>query len=75
MSLPPIKDATLITSSFGGGWMVPKSELARVSLAEYFGGDPEFFHPIQQEGWLVEPTEIEFLAEHCKEQGLRVAVD
>jgi hypothetical protein len=68
-------DALLTTSSFGGGWIIPKTEAAHGPLANFFGGPASFQMPMGEDGWLVEPYMIEDLAEHAKDAGIIIRLD
>lgn len=63
-------DARLILSSFGGGWVVPLTDEATPVLESFFGGPASLQGPIDEYGWLVEPHELEFLAEHVNDAGI-----
>lgn len=65
-------DARLILSSFGGGWIVPVTPEATPALESFFGGPASYQQPIDEDGWLVEPQELEFLAEHVNDAGIVV---
>lgn len=67
-------DARLYISSFGGGWVVPVTEESKPVLASFFGGPASFQQPIGEDGWLIEPHELEFLKEHVDEAGITVRV-
>lgn len=63
MSRQP-RDVEFTRSDFGGGWIVPNSARARERLAEYFNEPPSEIAPIGgAKGWIVEPWQIEELAE------------
>jgi hypothetical protein len=66
-------DGLLITSSFGGGWVVPKTDAGRESLSSFFGGPASELMPLEgDEGWIIEPHELEFLKEHADDTGITV---
>lgn len=53
-------DFKLITSSFGGGWLVPLTDDARQAYTEAFDAQPEPLVAIGgQEGWIIEPYELD----------------
>ena len=68
-------DALLITSSFGGGWIVPKTEAAVPVLESFFGGPASLQKPIDEDGWLVEPYMIEDLADHAKDADIIIRLE
>jgi hypothetical protein len=67
-------DARLYTSSFGGGWVVPVTPQATPVLESFFGGPASFWPAIGEDGWIIEPFEVELLAEHVKDADITVRV-
>lgn len=55
--------AEFIVSSFGGGWLIPKTEKAQEVFIPFFGEPPAELAPLNGVvGWIVEPWQIEPLA-------------
>lgn len=69
MSAQPI-DATFTPSSFGGGWIVPKSGQALAALVDYYGEEPGPLAPIGQTGFIVEPPDVADVAGYMNRHNL-----
>lgn len=64
-------DATFIPCrTFGGGWMIAHSSRAEMLFDALTGERATFQAPINQEGWLVEPSQVEDVAHYSRAHGL-----
>lgn len=64
-------DATFTPSSFGGGWIVPKSPKALRSLVEFYGDEPGKLWPIGGAvGFIVEPADVADVAGYLNRRNL-----
>ena len=71
----PTPDLILTASSFGGGWVQPfTADGEAICLAALDFGGGLYEAPLWPQGHIVEPYEIEGLAETCREYGAIVEV-
>ena len=73
MSAAP--DAEFTRSSFGGGWIVPKTQDAEAELSYLIGERP---YPLvalgNASGWIVEPYEAADIVTHMRDAGYEVTL-
>lgn len=61
--------------AFGGGWIVPQSDRALMLLEGLTGEPPAFLEPIQRDGYILEPNELEDVAHYARAHGLTVQLE
>lgn len=67
----PCIDATFTPSSFGGGWIVPKSRPALRALVEFYGDEPAELMPLGgASGFIVEPADVADVAGYLNRRNL-----
>ena len=69
-----IADIHIHSSSFGGGWAFAQTAKGREALEDkFFGEEAAPLAPFGgDEGWIIEPHDVEDLCSFVKEEGLTI---
>lgn len=63
--------AEAISSTFGGGWIIPLTPAGSMALADFFDEEPAELAPLGgRAGYIVEPYQTGDLAEHLRAAGV-----
>ncbi len=66
-------DLKFISSSFGGGWLVPLSDDAREAYTNGFAETPSPIASIGgQEGWIIEPQDLATVLQDIRADGFEL---
>lgn len=69
-------DATFIPChTFGGGWIIPQSDRARMLLLSLTGEEADFIEPVGLVGHIVEPSELEDVVHYARAHGLTIQLE
>ncbi len=61
--------------TFGGGWVVPQSDRAKMLLLSLTGEEVGYIEPIGRVGHIVEPSELEDVVHYARAHGLTIQLE
>lgn len=58
--------------AFGGGWAVPRTMAGTLAAAEHFGESAYWLYPVGEQGFIVEPQDVEDTVLGLRDMGVTV---
>lgn len=67
-------DVQFIKSSFGGGWLVPRTHFGTAACAGALDEEAAYLYPIGEHGYIVEPYDVEETVLALRDAGCEVTL-